>query len=248
MCRSRVGRRRVRKTLSNHAGRRAERNQMAEMPAEEATPPLAHADVQIMLENAFGRLRDEEPELLGTTERVLAGRMMLNLHEDLQRRAAQNAALRGYTIDLEYERAGVDPKRVTGMRTVDDVRRPFQRKIAPDLLIHRRRLRRDSGARIDPFANLLAVEIKTNPSGDLESDRAKLRLLTGMADWVQCQRRGRGTRLHGGGQGVAPEDIDWVQRPDRDRMGDPYIHGALLVITPDGMVPEWFGIAHRHEH
>ena len=214
---------------------------MTELQPANAAPPLARADVEAMLQDAYARVRDKEPELLGTTERVLAGRLMLNLHEDLKRRSVRMPELHGYTVDLEYERAGNDPKRVTGWRTIDGQRRPFQRKIAPDLLIHRRRLHLGPGPQIDPHANLLAIEIKTNPSGDVESDRAKLRLLTGMVDWVECQRRGRGTRLRGGALGLGPANVDWDQRPDRNSMGDPYIHGALLIVTPAGMTPEWFG-------
>jgi hypothetical protein len=117
------------------------------------------------LEAAAQDLWRRDGALDQTTERVVVARFMIYLERHLVR--LDNPA--GFCLDMEYERAGADPKTFAG-RGPDG--RPFRRKIVPDLVYHRRL---DYGR----HANHLAVEIKTRRTKLEGHDLAKLSVLTG---------------------------------------------------------------------
>jgi hypothetical protein len=129
-------------------------------------PPPEPTQLQLneALQAAVARLRQEDPELRQTTERVVAARLMIYLDEEFRHRPNP----RGFRLDMEYERAGMDPKAFAGRGPNG----PFRRKIVPDLIYHQRLAQ-------DKYANHLAIEVKARPSGTEDHDLGKLALLTG---------------------------------------------------------------------
>jgi hypothetical protein len=175
------------------------------------------------LKQVVGESVDElyrrDQEILGTTERVVVGRLMIYLYLRLS-----DLEENGWVLDQEYQRIEGEIKRPDG---------PLSPKIVPDLALHRR---------MDREGNLLVIEVKTtrmssNPSnpGRLH-DLAKLSLLTGSVPSVKAYGPRRILRLSDcespGGQGP-PEAIHL-------RSMVPYKYGLWLRIPPDEGAECWW--------
>jgi hypothetical protein len=174
------------------------------------------------LRAAVARLRKEDPELDQTTERVVVARLMIYLDEALKR--CPNP--RGFRLDMEYERAGEDPKAFAG-RGPDG---PFRRKIVPDLIYHQR-------LAPDQYANHLAVEVKARRSRGEGHDLAKLALLTGRVSYVFALFTPNTLRLPGPSDPLEPPaDRHVVVRPQRIA---PYTFGAFLRLYRELDFLEW---------
>jgi len=127
-------------------------------------PGPTQQELTSALEAAAQDLRQRDAALRGTTERVVVARFMIYLEHHLSR--LDNPV--GFCLDMEYERAGSDPKRFAGHGPEG----PFRRKIVPDLIYHRRQ-------ESVQYANHLAIEIKTRRTNMEGHDLAKLSVLTG---------------------------------------------------------------------
>ena len=126
-------------------------------------PDPSRADLEAATKAAVNRLRHRDRDILGTTEHVLVGRLMIYLNDQFKQWDDTKLVL-----DQDYERAGRDVKRVVSTTGL-------ARKIVPDIVHHRR------GSH-DPEGNLLAIEVKvTNGNAGFLHDRAKLAVLTGLA-------------------------------------------------------------------
>jgi len=162
-------------------------------------------------------LYDSDSEILGTTERVVVGRLILYLNGHLA-----GLIENGIVLDQDYERAGRITKRLAGTGLPD-------RKMVPDLILHRRR---DQG----PSGNLLAIEVKTvkNNYGRLH-DFAKLSVLTGHAD--NALAYGNCLRLPGD-----PEPTRQTLRGHVSLPCDmhPYKYGLWLLVAPTGPQFWWW--------
>jgi len=186
-------------------------------PPEPTQPQLAAA-----LQAAVARLRHEDAELRQTTERVVVARLMIYLEEELG--LLPNP--RGFRLDMEYERAGTDPKAFAGRGP----RGQFRRKIVPDLIYHQRLAR-------DDYANHLAIEVKVRRSRREGHDRAKLELLTGRAQYVFALFTPNVLRCPGPSDPPEPPpDQHVVVLPPGIR---PYTFGALLRLYKDQEFIEW---------
>lgn len=169
-----------------------------------------------LVRSALHSLLGEDPDCLDGTERTVTGRLAVHLDRALQRADDDE----GYIVDIEYERAGGDVKRLQAEGRLG-------RKIVPDLLIHRRGLRGGD-------ENLLVVEVKPRrrvPGVEKVHDRAKLSLLTGQVNEVFTGARKylRFCRVPG----------DWpVSLPGGIT---PYRFGAWICLTSGGAALEWFG-------
>jgi hypothetical protein len=160
------------------------------------------------LGRAVTRLRQEDHELRDTTERVVVARLMIYLDEALRRLPNPN----GFRLDMEYERAGKDPKRFAGRGP----KGPFYRKIVPDLVYHQRQV-------ADDHANHLAIEVKARRTGTEYHDLAKLSLLTGRAPYAFALSNPNTLRL--------PGPSDPPQHPPDQQ----------VVLLPPGFAPYTFG-------
>lgn len=163
-------------------------------------------------------------EILGTTERVVVGRLMIYLYQRLQCLEEDS-----WVLDQEYQRIKGEIKRPDGPRSP---------KIVPDLALHRR---------IDCEGNLLVIEVKTTrASGNPRNpgrlhDFAKLSLLTGSVPSVKAYGPRRLLRLpecDPPGRGGAPEEIHL-------RSMAPYKYGLWLRIPPDESAGCWWWSDHN---
>jgi hypothetical protein len=141
---------------------------------------LQPADLEVRVCEALCRLYAERPSIVGTTERAVVGRLAVYLDHAF---SDQNGEPEEDPLiwDVEYMRAGVDPK--TFVPQPDpEVRGPIPpltaRRLAPDLIWHRRGDRFRSG-------NMAVLEVKlaASPQEQL-TDFAKLRLLTGRVQTI----------------------------------------------------------------
>lgn len=189
---------------------------MAQNPV--ARPPLpSRADLDQMLRQAHVLFHQRDGALMNTTERVVSGRLLVYLDALV----CADPRLAGYSIDLEYERAGIAMKSLNGTRAGTGDR--FARKIVPDLILHQRDVN-------DGQSNLLAIEIKTKPRADFAHDRAKLAVLTQQAPWAECVERGNRKSLVAGA-GPRPRGVDTVSLPPHVHR---YRHEALLHVYGPG--------------
>jgi hypothetical protein len=148
------------------------------------------------VERALDDLYRRDPDVLGTTERVLVGRLIVYLTEHLRPWLSQEFGDGKLVLDQEYERSGSVTKRLTQARDG-----ALRRKITPDLILHRRH---DNSAR----GNLLAIEVKARDSHDgYLHDRAKLAVLTGVANSARAY------------QGYLRLDGDKPRKPDDELQG-----------------------------
>jgi hypothetical protein len=185
-------------------------------------PEPTQSQLTDALKVAVARLRQEDPELHQTTERVVVARLMIYLDEALGRLPNP----RGFCLDMEYERAGVDPKAFAG-RGPDG---PFRRKIVPDLIYHQRLAQ-------DEYANHLCIEVKAQPSRMEEHDLAKLALLTGRTRYAFALSKPNTLRLPGPSDPPEPPaDRYIVLRPPGT---SPYTFGVLLRLYQDMEFIEW---------
>lgn len=157
--------------------------------------------------------RDEK--VLGTTERVVVGRLIIYLYERLRKLERD-----GWVLDQEYQRIEEKIKRT-------DPGDPRSPKIVPDLALHRR---------MDSTGNLLVIEVKTSRESKDPSnserlhDFAKLSLLTETSKYVDAYRGnpvllrlpgsdpppGRGAPQHISLDGMAPYEHGlWLRVPQR---------------------------------
>lgn len=120
---------------------------------------------------------------------------------------------RGFRLDMEYERAGVDPKAFTGRGPGG----PFRRKIVPDLIYHQRLAQ-------DEYANHLCIEVKARPSRREDHDLAKLALLTARASYAFALSTPNTLRL--------PNPSDPAEPPV----------SKCIVVRPPGITPYTFGV------
>ena len=97
---------------------------------------------------------EDEIIALGVGERTIATALAYHLR----------GVFPGYHIDVEYNRHGIDVKRVKWM---SDCRQSETPRVYPDILVHQRG---------HDDANVLVVEIKRNgePAEEIECDRQKL--------------------------------------------------------------------------
>lgn len=113
-------------------------------------------DLRRRVEQSCRRLLRDDRDLFarGVGERAVAGRLLVYLAP----------LFPGHHADIEYNRHGVDVKRVNWQSECREARRPL---IVPDLVIHRRG---------DDDANLLVGEIKKANARreDIDCDREKL--------------------------------------------------------------------------
>lgn len=157
----------------------------------------------------------EPSRLTGTTEEAVVGRLLAYLHKKFASYAGcdfsngfarpadqwkrENVPL---VWDVEYMRAGLDEKALEvlqqlPMSVIHRRQRQAQqvrttpRKIAPDLIWHRRLLSHDDVTLTEfPDANLVAVEVKMGASqSELRTDKAKLRLLCGLEPHIFRYKR-----------------------------------------------------------
>jgi hypothetical protein len=187
-------------------------------------PPPEPTQLQITeaLRAAVTRLRQEDLELCQTTERVVVARLMIYLDEELKSRPNP----RGFRLDMEYERAGRDPKAFAG-RGPDG---PFRRKIVPDLVYHQRLAN-------DDYANHLAIEVKARPSRREDHDLAKLALLTGHVCYAFAFFAPNTLRLPGPSEPPEPPpDRHVVVRPPAIT---PYTYGVFMRLYQDLDFIEW---------
>ncbi|GAA3273533.1 hypothetical protein Dvina_37415 [Dactylosporangium vinaceum] len=154
-------------------------------------------------------LYDRDAVILGTTERVVVGRLMIYLNARLTQLIS-----RGYVLDQEYERFGLVKKAFTGGAALED------RKFVPDIILHRRLDNADS-------ANLLAVEVKTDRQRGRLHDFAKLSLLTGHAHYALAFNKS--LRLEGAATPAGQRQVGEVYRPD---CMSPYRFGLWLLVLP----------------
>jgi hypothetical protein len=174
-------------------------------------------DLQRAVCDAVNDVRQKDPEILGTTERVLVGRLMIYLNSRLK--PVIDDELR---LDQEYERAGQVTKRLAGHGGIAD------RKIVPDMILHRRF---DQG----PDGNLLAIEVKTLAGQHARlHDSAKLAVLTGHAQSALAYEKS--LRLVGD---PAPRQAlrGNVYLPPGMH---PYKYGLWLLVTPGGTEFRWW--------
>lgn len=172
--------------------------------------------------DSVNELNRRDREILGTTERVVVGRLMIYLYQRLQ-----DLECDGWVLDQEYQRIEGEIKRPDG---------PATPKIVPDLVLH---------SRMDRTGNLLMIEVKANKesahpgNGERLHDFAKLALLTKQVDHVDAYGAD-GDRLYLRRPGDDP--------PDRlDHRGElhlrsmaPYKHGLWLLIPPQPAAPEYW--------
>ncbi|MEV0427861.1 hypothetical protein [Micromonospora sp. NPDC050495] len=171
---------------------------------------------------AVARLRHDDHELQQTTERVVVARLMIYLDQELG--LLPNP--RGFRLDMEYERAGTDPKAFAGRGPNG----PFPRKIVPDLIYHQR-----LGG--EEYANHLAIEVKARPNRREDHDLAKLALLTGRAPYAFALFSPNTLRLPDPSDPPAPPpDRHVVVLPPQMR---PYTFGAFLRLYRDHDFIEW---------
>jgi hypothetical protein len=185
-----------------------------------SAPEPTRLELTEALEGAVGHLRDRDRELRDTTERVVVARLMIYLDQELD----ELPNPKKFRLDMEYERAGTNPKAFAG----SGPGRKSRRKIVPDLIYHQRLAQGD-------FANHLAIEVKARPGRWEDHDLAKLALLTGRARYAFVERRT--LRLPGPSDSPTPP-------PDRDvvclRRGfQPYTFGALLRLYEDKGFIHW---------
>ncbi|GAA4256461.1 hypothetical protein [Dactylosporangium darangshiense] len=186
-------------------------------------PEPTRSQLDAALKSAVGRLRREDQDLEQTTERVVAARLMIYLDSELGR--LPNPA--GFRLDMEYERAGHDPKAFAGRGPGGH----FRRKIVPDLIYHRRL--DDDGL----YANHLAIEVKTRPTSREGHDLAKLALLTGRVQYAFVSFRPNLLRRPNPEDPVMPPpDRHVVVLPPTIR---PYTFGAFLRLHLDDAFVEW---------
>jgi hypothetical protein len=185
-------------------------------------PEPTQLQLTAALRDAVARLRQEDHELHQTTERVIVARLMIYLDQELG--LLPNP--KGFRLDMEYERAGTDPKAFAGRGP----KGPFRRKIVPDLVYHQR-LRRGK------YANHLAIEVKTRPTRREDHDLAKLALLTGRARYAFALFTPNTLRLPDPSDPPAPPpDRHVVVLPPQIR---PYTFGAFLRLHQDDEFIEW---------
>lgn len=172
--------------------------------------------VAVLVREALYSLLGEDPDCLDGTERTVTGRLAVHLDRALQRINDDE----GYIVDIEYERAGRDVKRLQAEGRLG-------RKIVPDLLVHRRGLHGGD-------ENLLVVEVKPRrrvAESEAIHDRAKLSLLTGDVRTVFT-----GGRKYLRFDAVAG---DWaVSLPAAI---SPYRFGAWICVRSSDAELEWFG-------
>jgi hypothetical protein len=146
------------------------------------------------------------------------------IYLDQQLKILPNPA--GFRLDMEYERAGRDPKAFAG-------RGPnagFRRKIVPDLIYHRRLSN-------DLDANHLAVELKTRPTSVEDHDLAKLALLTGRVPYLLASFSPNLLRRPNAEDPAAPPpDRHVVALPPTIR---PYAFGVFLRLYRHDDFIEW---------
>ena len=159
----------------------------------------------------------KDPEIVGTTERVVVGRLMIYLNGHLN-----DAIKREFSLDQDYERAGPVTKRLDGRGAL------LGRKIVPDMILHRRL---DTG----PEGNLLAIEVKTSSSKYAKlHDFAKLSILTGHAKHAlafdKCLRL----------NGDEPPNQKLQGHVFLPANMHPYKYGLWLLIVPNGTEYWWW--------
>lgn len=159
-----------------------------------------------------------DEEILGTTERVVVGRLANYLDARLTGLAEQR-----YALDQEYERVGLVGKRFDGKGEIKD------RKFVPDLIVHRR-------LRNGQHDNLLVMEVKTDAQGDRLHDFAKLSVLTGHADSAVAYTRS--LRIDGEDPPRGQQKRGKVWRPAG--MNYPYRFGLWLLVLRDRVEFWWW--------
>jgi len=204
------------------------------MPADAPRPSRGHdsgpagptggqptLDVKELFQAAVAQVYKDDHALLGTTERVLVGRLLIYMDRLLEETPGD-----GLHVDLDFERAGRDIKSLHQYGTPGALRR----KIVPDIVVHRR-------AHNGPSDNLLAVEAKISEgtAGWLH-DRAKLAVLTGNAECALAHRR----YLRLPGDRPSPQDDPAPARVALPQDMHPYRLGVWACLLPGGPDLRWF--------
>lgn len=146
-------------------------------------------DFDTRFNQALAALYAEPSVLTDTTERAVVGRLAVHLDHafaDLTEEFPEHPRV----WDVEYMRAGDLAKsfRPIGPRTDAPALTP--RLLAPDLVWHRRLLDQRPPLEATNDANLAVVEVKLRASGaGMLTDKAKLRLLTGLETHVERWQR-----------------------------------------------------------
>lgn len=166
--------------------------------------------------DSVGELMERDREILGSTERVVVGRLMIYLHKRVQ-----DLERMGWMLDQEYQRFEYRVKTLVG---------PRKRKFTPDLILHRRRDRR---------GNLLVIEVKTaKRKSRRPHDFAKLSVLTGHANYAEARQDG--LRLPKDPVPAEQAHGENFRLPERFV---PYKHGLWLFISPDEASTEFWWLS-----
>jgi hypothetical protein len=192
----------------------------------------------------FAALYAEHPRIVTTTERAVVGRLLVHLTATFAtNRRPTTEPDHGYVWDVEYMRSGDNAKELRPLKVPTRApgdRRPTVRRIAPDLVWHRRLF--DMAAHPSPVQlsppNLIAVEVKLDAQGPkMLSDWAKLALLTGAAENLEWYTTD--LRLPGSAKPGQQEQLGTVRLPDAIAK-HPYEHGLSLNIDARGVTVHVF--------